>query len=194
MNAWTSGSSLASSASSGAAREQPPLVQHGEPVADDARARNVVRDDHERGAALLRLDEQLVDLAGRNRIEAGTRLVHEQDRRVERHGAGEPGPLLHPARQVARHLVEVLLETDVRELARRALANVGIGPVGVAPHRKRHVVADRHRVEQRRVLKEEAHVLPHVGQLAPVERRDVAFLDEHAARCRAAPARRCGGG
>ena len=48
-----------------------------------------------------------------------------------------------------------------------ALPDVGVRPVGVAPHRKRDVVADRHRVEQRRVLKQKAHLLPNIGQFSP---------------------------
>jgi hypothetical protein len=159
--------------------EQSPILKHAELVANDPRAWNVVRHHHERGATLFRLDQQLIDLASRDRVEAGARLVHEQNRRIERHRAGEPGPLLHPSRQVARHFVERLVETDVGELLLRPFANVGVGPVSVAPHGKRHVVPDRHRVEQRGVLKQEAHVLSNVGEIVPGQLRDVAFADEH---------------
>ena len=184
MNAWTSGSSLASSASQRAVREHPAFVQQREVVADDPRARNVVGHDDQRGAAALGLDQQVVDLLGGDRIEAGARLVDEQDRRVERHGPRQSGALLHAARQIARHLVVVPFQSDGGELLPGALADLAVGPVGVAAHRKRDVVADRHRIEQRRVLKQESHVLAHVPQLAPGQRGDVALLDEHLAAVR----------
>ena len=156
-------------------------MQDAERVADDPRARDVVRHHHQGGARLLGLDEQRVDLTRGDRVETGTGLVHQQDRWVERHGARQPGPLLHSARQVRRHLVELLLEADVGELPRRAVADVGVGPVGVAAHRKGDVVADRHRIEERRVLKQEPHVLARGRQLAARQRRDVTILDEDVA-------------
>ena len=134
--------------------------------------------------AAFGLDEQLVDLRGGDRIEAGARLVDEQDRRIERHRARQAGALLHAARQIAGHLVEVLLEADGGELLLRLLADLAVRPVGVAPHREGDVVADAHRVEQRRVLKQEAHVLADVAELAPLQRRDVASFDEHLAAVR----------
>ena len=122
---------------------------------------------------------------GRDRIEPGARLVDEQDRRIERHRAGEPGALLHAAGQVARHLVV----RRSRARRRRASSSRARGsrrrPVLVWRRiGKRDVVADRHRVEQRRVLKQEAHVLAHLAELAPGQRRDVAFFDEHVAAVR----------
>jgi hypothetical protein len=102
-----------------------------------------------------------------DRIEAGARLVDEQDRRIERHRPRQAGALLHAARQIAGHLVEVLFEADGRQLLLRSLADLVVRPVGVAAHREGDVVADAHRVEERRVLKQEAHVLADVAELAP---------------------------
>src|SRR5262245_21663925 len=57
-----------------AARDDASLVQDREVVADHARARDVVRDDDERRPGLFGLDEQIVDFAGRDRIEPRARL------------------------------------------------------------------------------------------------------------------------
>ncbi len=48
--------------------------------------------------------------------------------------------------------------------------------------RERDVLAHRQGIEERRVLKQEAHTLTHTGQGAAVERGDVLVLDEHPAR------------
>ena len=48
--------------------------------------------------------------------------------------------------------------------------------------RERDVLPHRQRIEERRVLKQKAHPLPHAGQAAAVERGDVVVLDEHPAR------------
>ena len=138
-----------------------------------------MRDHDQRGAAALGLDQQLVDLLGGDRIEPRAGLVDQEDGRIERHRAGEPGALLHAAGQIARHLVVRRLQPHPGKLARGSLADLTIGHPGVAPHRERHVLADRHRVEQRRILKQEAHVFAHLAELAPGQRRDVAFFDEH---------------
>jgi hypothetical protein len=64
----------------------------------------------------LPLNEQVVDLASRDRIETCARLVHEQDVGVERHRPRQPRPLPHATREFGRHLVVVAFEPDVGQL------------------------------------------------------------------------------
>src|SRR5512133_110249 len=79
-----------------APRDQVAPVEQRELVADGAGAWDVVRDDDQRDAASgFPLDQEPVDLARSDRVEAGAGLVYEQDRGVERHGAGEARPLPH---------------------------------------------------------------------------------------------------
>ena len=133
---------------------------------------------------LLGGDQEVVDLGRGNRIEPGARLVDEQDRRVERHRPRQPGALLHAAGQIAGHLVVRRLEADGGELLPRLLAHVAARELRVPSQRERDVVADRHRIKERRILKQEPHVLTHLPELAPAHVRDVALLDEDAAAIR----------
>src|SRR2546426_11811950 len=79
----------------GAARDHATFVQHSKLVADVPGAGNVVRDDDERGALLLTVHEELVDLASCDRIQTGARLVDEQDVGIERHRARQASALAH---------------------------------------------------------------------------------------------------
>src|SRR5215831_16579533 len=63
-----------------APRDDPPALQHRELVGDDSRAGDVVRDDDERHPLLFAFDEQVVDFLRGQRVEAGARFVHEEDR------------------------------------------------------------------------------------------------------------------
>ena len=64
-------------------------------------------DDDDGGAEVLpQLEDQLIEMAGGERIEAGGRLVDDQDVRVKRHRPGQAGPFAHAAAQFGR--VEVL--------------------------------------------------------------------------------------
>ena len=61
--------------------------------------------------------DQPVEVGGADRVEAGGRLVEEQDLRVEGQGAGEPGALAHAAGQLGRIFVAgVDRQADQREL------------------------------------------------------------------------------
>ena len=78
--------------------DDPALPQHRDVVGDLAGAGHVMRDrQRSRAEALDRLDDQFVDDVGHDRVEAGRRLVEEDDFRVGGDGAGKAHPLLHPA-------------------------------------------------------------------------------------------------
>ena len=103
-------------------------MQHHELVAKPPRARDVVCDhDDGRSAFLFQLEQQRVDLVGRNRIEAGARLVDEQDRRIERQRARETRALPHAARQRRGHLVVLPFEPDGRQLLLRTASDLRVG-------------------------------------------------------------------
>ncbi len=79
------------------------LVEHGDAVGDLARADHVVGDGKRRGADILhRRDDQIVDHVGHDGIEAGGRLVEEDDLRIGGDGARQADALLHAAGQFGR--------------------------------------------------------------------------------------------
>ena len=157
-----------------------------------ARARNVVRDDDQRRArCFFRLEQQLVDLAGGDRIEAGARLVDEQDVRVERHRPRQAGALLHAAREVRRHLVEVLARGRRRPASACARSRIFASGQSVWRRSGNATFSPTDdRIEQRRVLKQKAHA---AGARRRSSRRvsvgHVLAVHEHAARVRLASGR-----
>src|SRR5215470_17381307 len=90
-------------------------------VADPRGLLHVVRDDHDRE---LRPDllHQVLDGARRDRVERGSRLVHEDDVRLDRERAGDAEPLRLPAGQAQAGVAEAVLHlVPQRGLAQRAL-------------------------------------------------------------------------
>ena len=153
------------------------LVQDPDPVGQRLGLGHVVGAEQDRRVVLLadRADE-LLHLELRARVEAGRRLVEqEQDgRREER--AGERDLLLHPARQVLHRLAAPLgREPDPLEDARDRLARLARGhPVeagGVA-----QVLGRRHALEERRLDRHAVHQ-PLYGARAPED-----VVSEHGRR------------
>ena len=84
------------------------------------------RHDDDRGAeAVAQLEDQVVEELRADRVEPGRRLVEEQDLRIERHGAGQAGALLHAAADLGRVEVLEAREPDQRQLQRGDLADLG---------------------------------------------------------------------
>ena len=99
-----------------------PLGQHGHSIGHAERAVHVVGDDDLRAAeVLLHANDQLVDDAGRDGIEAGRRLVVEDDLGLHRDGAREAHALAHASRQIRRPHVLDARQVHPREVLRDAL-------------------------------------------------------------------------
>ena len=92
-------------------------------------ARDVGREDDDALARLL--EEDLAEAAARLDVEAGGRLVDDQDRRRAEQGAGDAHPLAHAARVVAHLAAGVLGEADGGEQA------LDLGPRAAAGRRGR---------------------------------------------------------
>ena len=85
-------------------------------LGDVERVAQLVRDDDRADAfEVAQLDDLLVDRQRRDRIEAGRRLVVEQDARLGRHRPGDRDAAALPARQLRRHPVDELGEADEAE-------------------------------------------------------------------------------
>ena len=64
---------------------------------------------------LLQLENQLVDLAGGYGIQSRSGFVQQQDVGVERQRARQPYALLHAARNIRRHLLEIAFHAHTRK-------------------------------------------------------------------------------
>jgi hypothetical protein len=79
--------------------DDPAAVHHHEPVAELLGLVHVVRGEHERDAALLQPVEPVPQHVARLRVEAGGRLVEQQQLGLVDERAGDGDAPLHPARQ-----------------------------------------------------------------------------------------------
>ena len=108
-------------------RFDPPGAQPHHAVAA-LRQREIVGDQHQRGAALRVPGEQeLDDLAAGRLVEIAGRLVGDQDRRIRRERAGERDALLLAAGELGRIVVEPVAQADRGKL-RAARSNASGAP------------------------------------------------------------------
>src|SRR5213080_3123936 len=134
-----------------------PAVQHDAVPGNREDAPQLVRDDDRRHAeAGIQGGDEVVELRGGDRIEAGRWLVEEQQRRVERQRARDPGAFLHAARDLRREVVLEALESNQAEL--RPDDRVDRVAVELRPLRQREldVLREGHRAEERPRLEEDA--------------------------------------
>ena len=116
-------------------------------------------EEHRRFGLPPQLDDQLLHVEARRRIERAERLVHENDARRENERPRNRHALPHAARQLVRELLRVArhVEADLGNPLPRALAPLGrLHAAALEP--ERHVVLDRAVVERRVVLEDHAAV------------------------------------
>jgi hypothetical protein len=129
---------------------------------------------------LLQPVDLAVDDRRRHRIEARRRLVVEEDLRLADDRPGQPDPLLHAAGEVGRRQTLHALEPDhPQRLAHLHADDAGL-QLRVLEKRQRHVLADRHPVDQRPALEEVAEALAELAELLHVHVGDVPAVDQHA--------------
>ena len=125
-----------------------------------------------------------VEVAGGDRIEAGGRLVEEDDLRIERQRAGERHALGHAAGKLGGKLVGVARrEADHLELGDGDLVHQPLGDVEMLAHRELHVLAHGQRGEQRALLEEHAPAALDRAPLASLGRVQVDAEHLDRARC-----------
>jgi hypothetical protein len=85
------------------------LCQDADAIAHRVKAFQIVR-DHKHGQLKCALQgaDQLVEVASRDRIKPGCRLVEKHKLGVERQRAGEGDTLCHSARELRRELIPVV--------------------------------------------------------------------------------------
>ena len=164
------------------------LVEHRDAVADAEGRRHVVG-DHDRGhPEIVRgAPYHLVDVLGRDRIEARRRLVVEQDLRTVDQGARQADALALPARKLGRNLLfdpgDVGEVQPSQQIAHPFHDLVAREPVAL-DQREGDVLDDVHRIEQRRVLEHHAELAAQLAHLCVGERHDVLAVDPDLAAVR----------
>ncbi|GBH25808.1 hypothetical protein BvRS1_28570 [Burkholderia vietnamiensis] len=147
----------------------------------------VVRNHHDgQPERAVQRPDQLDEFVGGLRVEAGRRLVEEQQLGLERDRARDADALDHPARQRGRHLRRMLArQPDHLELEHHDVMQQ-VGRHAAEPaQRLRDVVEHRHRREQRALLEQHPRARAHQPRARFVDRRRI--LAEHLDRARRRP-------
>ena len=96
--------------------------EHQDAVADDDRFLDGVGDEqHGEAHVVPKLKQLLLHPPPGQGVECGERLVHQQDFRLGRHGAGDGDALLHAARQGVRIAVAEAVQPDLGDVVPGAL-------------------------------------------------------------------------
>ena len=139
-------------------RDDLAVSQGRDTVASTVEAVQVVRhhEDREPKRALERQDE-IVELGGRDRVEAGSRLVEEHDLGIEGQRARQGHALGHAAGKLGGELAAIRgLEAHHFELGGGNLIHQPFRQLEVFPHGKLHVLPRGERGEQRALLEQDA--------------------------------------
>ena len=100
-----------------AQRDDLPLIDHGDAVAQPFGFVHVVRREHHRAARLAEAVNHFPELPPRLRIEAGRRLVEKKELRIAYDRTGHRQPLLLPAGELAPPRLFALSSSDTRRIA-----------------------------------------------------------------------------
>ena len=159
-------------------------VEEGGVVGDTGGLLHVVGHDHD-GVVALELVDQILDSQGRNRVQGGAGLIHEQHLRVDGHGAGDAQTLLLATGQADARVVKTVLdlfpEVGTAQSPLDQIVGVGLGQVVVVQaHTGQHVLTDGHGRERVRALEDHADVAAHGHRIHVLVVQVLAF-EQHLA-------------
>ena len=150
-------------------------------LGEEHRLGDRVRDEHDRRARLRADADQLgLHALARHLVQRAEGLVHQQQRRPAREGAGDRDALLHPARELARAVLGEVGQPDELEQLERLRAPLRLADP-VQAERQLDVALHRAPLEQPRRLEGDAVVLVQARaarRLAVDQHRALARLDE----------------
>jgi hypothetical protein len=137
-------------------------VEEQRAVRDPEDAREVVRHhDDGRAEARLQLEDQVVEKARADRVQAGRRLIEEQQIRVERDRTRQRRALAHAAADRGRVELLEAAQPHQRELELDDFGDHAGVQARELLERQRHVLRQRQPAPQGAVLVEHAHAPPH---------------------------------
>ena len=117
----------------GPEHRQVPVVEQADVVRHRAGGVDVVGDDQAGGVGLgVEVDDQLVQVGGAHRVEAGVGLVEQDDLGVEHQRTGQAGALAHAAGDLAGQLVLGAGEADQLHLLGDDRLDLGLGLLACA--------------------------------------------------------------
>ncbi len=167
--------------------DHPTVDDDPDPVADPEDGIQIVGNHHYRQRkSPLQLQHEAVEGRRRDRVEAGSRLVEEQDGGIEGEGPRQRRALGHAAGELGRVLGRRVLraEPDHPDAQQREVLQHGLGHREVLADRQLDVLGDRQRGEQRAALEHDAVAPLDREQLAIRLPRDLHALDADRARHR----------
>ena len=129
---------------------------------------------------IAQLGDEFVELGGADRIEPGSRLVEENDLRIERQRARKCRSLDHAARQLRRKFRGgIARQSDQLDLELGQFVHQRLRQVEIFAHRHLHVLLHRERRKQRALLEQHAvaRVQPQPFLLARLVEVDAEQLD-----------------
>ena len=158
-------------------------IQENAVIGDREQAGQFMADDDDGGAETVpQLKDQIVEPAGGDRVEAGGRLVEEQNVGVEGQRPRQAGPLAHAAAEFGRKLVERVLHPDEAEFQPHQAADRGVVEAGEHAQRQRDVFAHCQCAPQRTALEQHAEAPADRGAARLGAGPVVLRLDQNACR------------
>ena len=162
-----------------------PGVEHDAAVGDGVDALELVCHDDERDAEASReLTDRLVEAGRGDRIQAGRRLVQEEDPGIQRHGPGDARALLHSPREGGRLLRGGREQADLVELGRGDEILLLGAEVRELVEREADVLEHGHRAEERAALVHHAELAQQAESVLALGGHDVLAVEEDPARGR----------
>ena len=135
--------------------------------------------DDRRSETGAQIEDQLVETARGDRVQAGRRLVEKKKRRVEGHRACQRSSLLHAAAELRWLEIIEAAETDESQLEPSDPLDFAGREGRILGQRKGHIFQQGHRAEKRAALVKHSNAPEHSLALRLLGRRDapVAIVD-----------------
>ena len=121
---------------------------------------------------------EVVNAVGHDGVQAGGRLIIEDNLRLVDDGAGQANPFAHAPGELRGVLVFGAGQLDCLEHLGHAVGDLRLRERGVPAEGEGHILGDRHGIEQGRALEEHAELAADRQEFPFVHRHNVLVLDQ----------------